>query len=249
MTTPAKLSLGLFLLALPLLGLSCGSKSVRDGGVYKSTDGGETWEQKVKIDAKNSIASLSVSEIAIDSNDSNLVLLGTKENGIYKSTDGGETWKQTSLKGGTIYSLQFNPNDSSVVYAGGSNADTGKIYKSSDNGNNWEEVYSETHDDTVINEIAVDWYDSRRVYAGTSFGVLLKSKDSGRSWVAVHWFEEGESVNHLAISYKDSRQLFLATNKSLYQSGDGGGTVNDLSQGLANFGKATNILDLVTHPQ
>ena len=202
----------LFLASLPLLGLSCGNKKELDAGVYKSTDGGETWEQKVKIDDKNSIAGLSVNEIAIDNNDSQVLLIGTDGNGIYRSTDGGDIWQQTSLRVGSIYSLEFNPNDTSVIYAAGQVSEIGRIYKSSDGGNNWEEVYAETHDDTVVNEVTIDWYDPRRLYAGTSFGALLKSKDSGRSWVAIRWFEEEESVEKIAVGYQDSRQLMIATN-------------------------------------
>jgi len=46
--------LALLVITLPLIGWSCGQKKANNGGVYKSTDGGETWEQKVKIDEKNS---------------------------------------------------------------------------------------------------------------------------------------------------------------------------------------------------
>ncbi|MBU1177729.1 hypothetical protein KJ903_00755 [Patescibacteria group bacterium] len=248
--TRFKIALIVLLLApLSLLGLSCGNKKQSDAGVYKSTDGGETWEQKVKIDDKNDISGLSVNEVAIDPSDSNIVFVGTELNGIYKSTDGGDTWQQTALRAGNIYSLDINPNDSSVIYAAGSANDIGQIYKSSDGGNNWEEVYAETHDDTVVNDVVADWYDPRRVYAGTSNGALLKSKDSGRSWVAIRWFEEGESVNGIAVGYQDSRQLFVATSESLYQSSDGGKIVTDIKDKVESIGKASGIHDIVAHPE
>lgn len=239
----------LLLVSLPLLGLGCGSKKQQDAGVFKSTDGGETWEQKVKIDDKNNISSLSVNEVAVDSNDSNVVIIGTENNGIYKSSDGGEAWQQTSLKAGAVYSLEFNPADSSVIYAAGQTNEIGRIYKSSDGGNNWEEVYAETRDDTYVNDVTVDWYDPRRLYAGTSYGALLKSKDSGRSWVAIRWFEEEESVNKIAVNYQDSRRLMVVTSDGLYRSDDGGNTVANIDNKIESIGKVRNIHDLTTHPQ
>ncbi|NQV13301.1 MAG: hypothetical protein HQ530_03290 [Parcubacteria group bacterium] len=249
MTRHKIILISLLCASLPLLGLGCGNNEPRDAGVYKSTDGGETWEQKVKIDDKHDISGLSVNEVVIDGNDSNNVIIGTRENGIYRSSDGGETWQETSLQAGAIYALEFNPNDSSVIYAAGSVDEIGQIYKSSDGGSNWEEVYAETSDDTIVNDVTVDWYDPRTLYAGTSFGALLKSKDSGRSWVAIRWFEEDEWVEKIAVSYQDSRQLIIVSSDSLYQSNDGGETVTDIGDRIEPIGEKSYILDIVVHPQ
>ena len=238
----------LALAILPLVGLSCGQKkSSSDGGIYKSTDAGETWEQKVKIDEKNSLASLSINKVVVDQNDSNVIFAGTTENGIYKSSDAGETWAPTSLQVGGIREIVFNPEDSSVLYVTGNIAGTGKIFKSSDGGNNWEEVYSETHGSTEVNTIAVDWYDPRKVYAGTNVGALLKSTDSGRSWVAIQWFDK--SVDRVAISHRDSRKLYVQLTNAIHKSIDEAESFSDLESSLEKFGKVHEVHDLVLHPQ
>jgi len=246
------LSRQLFLLVLlistlSLSGLSCGQKKASNGGVYKSTDGGETWEQKVKIDDKNSLAHLSVNRVVIDQENSQVIFAGTETQGIYQSVNGGETWQPTSLRSGLIRDLVFNPKDSTVLYAAGSMAGTGKIFKSADSGNNWEEVYAETHSGTEVNSVVVDWYDPRKVYAGTNVGALLKSTDSGRSWVAVQWFDQ--SVDKVVISYRDSRELYVQLASTIHQSINGAESFIDLKGSWESLGKVGNIHDLVVHPQ
>jgi hypothetical protein len=235
------------IIVLPLFGFTCSRRASQDAGVFKSTDGGETWEQKVKIDEKNNIAGVSVNEIKIDRVDSNVVFIGSLENGIYRSSDGGETWSSTALNVGDIYSIVINPEDNSVLYAAGSVGDIGKIFKSSDGGNNWEEVYSETHEGVTVYTVEIDWFDPRRIYAGTGGGAVLKSKDSGRSWVVTKWFDH--QVNKVVISPEDSRVLFISTNKELYRSNNSAKDFFSLEKSLEEFGTLENIHDLVVHPK
>lgn len=230
----------------PFLGFSCGKQDPTDAGVFKSTDDGDTWEQKVKIDDDNDISKISVNEIEVDKKDNNFLLIGVQDFGVYRSTDGGDNWNTTALSFGNINSIAINPEDNAIIYAAGSFNNVGKIYKSTDAGNNWEEIFSETGNDTPVNNIVIDWYDPRVLYAATTSGAIIKSKDSGRSWVAIKRFED--SVNKVAISTKDSRIIFLYTVDELFKSTDGGKTFVNLSKGLKDY-NFRSFHDLVIHPK
>jgi len=121
------------------------------------------------------------------------------------------------------------------------------MYKSSDGGDNWEEVYAETHDRTAVNCVVVDWYDPRKIYAGTNSGALLKSTDSGRSWVAMQWFDQ--NVKKIIVSYRDSRELYVQLDRAIHKSVNSAESFVDLQDFLEEFGKVTAIHDLVVHPQ
>ena len=75
-------------------------------GIYKSTDGGSTWQ----LYASNPVPSFL--NIAIDPNNT-LVLYGDTGSSISKSTDSGVTWANTSLPAGLLY---VNPVDSNIIY-------------------------------------------------------------------------------------------------------------------------------------
>ena len=84
-----------------------------DRGVYKTTDGGTTWKQVLKVDEWTG-----ANEVHLDPNDPNTLYASTYQrhrkvwtlvdggpgSGIYKSTDGGETWTKLTrgLPGGDM---------------------------------------------------------------------------------------------------------------------------------------------------
>ncbi|HUP23773.1 MAG TPA: glycosyl hydrolase [Thermoanaerobaculia bacterium] len=90
-------------------------------GVYRSLDGGKTWQHM------GLRASEHVSRILVDPRDSNVVYVAAEgplwstggDRGVYKSTDGGATWKQVlSIDADTgVASLELDPRDPDVLYA------------------------------------------------------------------------------------------------------------------------------------
>ena len=124
-------------------------------GVYKSTDGGETWKHMGLTDTRN------ISRVRIHPENPDLVYVSaignpfgpSKDRGVYRSEDGGETWKQVLFKHeqSGVIDLVMCGHDPNVLYAstfeafrrtggltaGGPNSG---IFKSTDGGDTWQEI-------------------------------------------------------------------------------------------------------------
>jgi len=145
------------------------------GGLYKTTDGGETWN-----DIFTEFSYLSISHIEIDPSDTNTIYIGTGDenishypgigNGVYKSTDGGLTWENVGLGETAIVSkVSVSHQDPNVVYASSmgipfEKTDDRGVYKSIDGGNNWEQILF-VNDSTGIIDMLVAPGNSDIVYA------------------------------------------------------------------------------------
>ena len=98
-------------------------------GVFQSVDAGASW---VLLNSPER-----ATEIAIDPNNPNTMLVVTESNGMAKSTDGGQTWRPISdgLEGVLAFaSVEIAPNGSGLAYAGSINAG---IFVSIDSGETW----------------------------------------------------------------------------------------------------------------
>lgn len=132
------------------------SVSIGDG-LYKSTDGGVTWEKK-GLDKSERISSIEINPS--NTNEMYVGVLGalwgdSEERGVYKSTDGGNTWNKVLYVGpGTgCADLVMDPKNPNTLYAsmwefrrtgwsfssGGANS---ALYKSTDAGKNWTKIHN-----------------------------------------------------------------------------------------------------------
>ena len=175
------------------------------GGVWKSMDGGASWN--TIFDQNNSLA---IGGIAIAPTDSNTIYVGTGElnfsgdsyygAGIYKSTNGGNTWTQQCGPAGTfcapvgsfpfqgggfiIGRIAVSPANASIALAAVRDAGNGAlsgIYRTTDGGTTWTLV--PTASGSAGNSIVWNPSDSNTVYAslgqtGANAGVF-KSTDGG----------------------------------------------------------------------
>ncbi|HEX6559312.1 MAG TPA: hypothetical protein VF021_07610, partial [Longimicrobiales bacterium] len=134
------------------LGRATGPQQER--GVYKTTDGGRTWQRTLFVNPNTGCSGLSM-----DANDPNVLYAGTWEvvmhtwamfsggagSGVYKSTDGGNSWKRLAAAGlpkspvGKI-DVAVAPSDSKRVYALIQTADQGSLWRSDDAGASWNVV-------------------------------------------------------------------------------------------------------------
>jgi photosystem II stability/assembly factor-like uncharacterized protein len=124
---------------------------LRTGGVWKSSNGGTTFESV--FDSQNIY---SIGAITVAPSDENVVWVGTGDNsatrsaywgdGVYKSTDAGKTWQNMGLKDSHhIARIVIHPLDPNVVYVAAlghlhtPNAERG-VFKTTDGGKTWNRV-------------------------------------------------------------------------------------------------------------
>ncbi len=176
------------------------------GGVWKSVDGGLTFDP---VFDDQPIASIGAIGIAPSNPD--VVYVGTGEsavrnsvsfgNGVYKTTDGGQSWSHVGLDGTRhISKVLVDPTDPDTVYVGALGSIYGPseqrgVFKSTDGGATWQKVLylDDTHG---VADLGLDpsnpkilyaalWYFDRKPWtfiSGDEKGGLWKSVDGGATW-------------------------------------------------------------------
>ncbi|HET7250785.1 MAG TPA: glycosyl hydrolase [Gemmatimonadales bacterium] len=176
------------------------------GGVFKSTDGGDTWTASSDKYFGGTIGAFGVSASNPD-----IVYVGTGEfpirgnvsrgDGVFKTTDGGKTWTALGLAGTRqIARVRVHPTNPDIVYVAaqgdpfGPSPDRG-VYKSTDGGKTWNKVLFR-NDSTGASDLIMDpsnpdilyatlWQTRRRPWTLTSGGAgsgIFKSTDAGAHW-------------------------------------------------------------------
>jgi photosystem II stability/assembly factor-like uncharacterized protein len=181
-----------------------------NGGVWRSTDYGSTWQPIFDRESTGSIGA-----IAVAPSDPNIIYVGTGAgiirpdlatgNGVYKSTDAGRTWTHLGLfDSQMIAMIDVSPMDPNRIFVAalghpyGPNAERG-IFRSTDGGGTFEKVlYKDEY--TSGNDVRIDPGDPNVVYAtlwqqqqsfieGAGFsgngGGIFKSTDGGTTWKAL----------------------------------------------------------------
>lgn len=186
------------------------------GGVWKTTDEGDTWFPIFEKEISSSIG-----DIAIAPSDKNIIWVGTGESnifrsshagcGIYKSTDGGKTFSHMGLENSnTISRIIIHPENPDIVFVGVSgnewtpNPDRG-LYMTTDGGKTWNATLVMDELTGVI-DVDMDPADPNILYAST-------------------W-------QRIRKKWNDPRTEPHYTGCSIYKSTDGGLTWSEISEGL-----------------
>jgi photosystem II stability/assembly factor-like uncharacterized protein len=219
-------------------------------GIYKSTDGGRTWEHLALRDGQQ------IGSIAVDPrNEDNLfvAVLGhpygpNEERGVYRSTDGGRSFQRVLYKGEDTGAIQveIDPSNSKVVYAdlwagrqgpwenGAWQGKESGLFKSTDGGNTWKKLAGGLP--TVEQGLgriglAISRSDPKRLYATVDadekFAGIYSSRDGGDSWQYMNsdpriW-GRGSDFAEVKVHPRDADTIYAA-NVASYRSTDGGKT-------------------------
>jgi len=176
------------------------------GGLWKTTDGGNSW-----LPLFDEEATLSIGDIAMAPSDHRVLYVGTGEAnifraslpgiGIYKTTDGGKTFAHAGLENsGTIARIIIHPLNPDIVYVAASgnewtyNNDRG-VYQTTNGGKTWKKILSEGDRSGCI-DLVMDPSDPFTLYASMWNRIrrrwsdpvpedgdhLYKSTDGGQTW-------------------------------------------------------------------
>lgn len=232
---------------LPLLGAGCISigsstpKAAVGGGVFKSSDKGVTWVQKVVFPTAKGVQSLSgvdVTSFAFDPSDENAMYLGTGSTGLFFTYDGADSWQSADpISSGKVGAIAVDPKNKCTVYATVAN----KVLKTTDCNRTYKVVYTDQRPEATITALVVDWYNSNQLYLGNAAGDVVRSTDGGGTWSSVHHWDE--TIGGIIVSAADSRTVWVATkNSGIQLSEDGGATWQDLRRGMDEFEGARSFI-------
>lgn len=207
----------------------------KERGVFKTTDGGKTWDKVLYLDENTGCA-----DLAMENENPRIMYAGMwtfrrkpwrfddggKNTAIYKTSDGGQTWKkimnglpQTNMARPGIHIAQSNPN---IIYLMTEFEGGGTAFRSDDKGESWKLV----NDDPNIN-FRPFYYSDVRVdpkYPNILFSIsgrLSRSKDSGVSWEQIATTVHGDH-QALWIDPQNSNYILNGSDGGFQRSFDGG---------------------------
>ncbi len=197
--------------------------SSRVGSVFRSDDGGASWQP-----ASGGLAGAQMSAIAVAPDDPDVVLAAGAINRFYRTIDGGRQW--SPVPGfARVPTITFVPRSGRAVV--GDNQ--GRVSVSDDDGATWK-VASQTPGSAITATAASDGT-AATVFAGSSRGVLLRSDDGGDTFTAVGTGLPAERTKSIALSadYDQDGTLWTSmASKGVFRSTDGGKTWKRTSKGL-----------------
>jgi photosystem II stability/assembly factor-like uncharacterized protein len=214
--------------------------------VLKTLDGGATWQAKIKVDDKKTIANVDVLSMAIDPIDAKIVYLGTQVSGLFVSKDGAETWAPVAFPD-KAYNIVFDPSSHDTMYASGVLKGRAKIFKRLKEEQQWKEIYTEPADGTVISALAINKVNSQVLFAGTSEGVIIKTTDGGVTWTNIK--KADGPVISIIFDSSDERHVFFAIFEvGVLETKDGGKMIEDISRKIDTKSNTTSVYSLAGDP-
>ncbi len=188
------------------------SDAVIGDGLFKSLDGGETWQQILSTISQSNFKY--VNRIIVSPSDPDLLVVATNS-GIQRSADGGQTWTEVYDSGSRVQQIIANPQNFHTQFA--TVNETG-IIKSEDAGLSW---FSSSNFSSGFKriEMAMAPSDTSIVYAAlTSFSSslfgLFRSSDAGATWTNLgdspNWLgSQGWYDNTIVVSPYNANELIV----------------------------------------
>lgn len=207
-----------------------------DRGVYRSRDGGATWQ---KVLFKND--DVGAIDLAFDPTNSQIVyatLWNVRRppwfiyapangpgSGIFKSVDGGTTWKEISegipVEGRGRIGIGISPANHNRLYAA-IDAKEGGIFRSDDAGSTWTRLSADKRlwdRGWYFEKVAVDSKNADIVYVSNTS--VYRSMDAGKTWTPIKGAPGGDDYHQLWINPDDPKRMVLGSDQGAIVSVDG----------------------------
>lgn len=226
------------------LGPTWGDGSER--GVFKTVDGGTTWQKVLYVDERTGAADLVIDP----TNPDHLMAAmwshrrlpwhfqsGGAGSGLYKTRDGGKTWKKLTPEDGLPegqlgrIGLAIAASNPRIVYALVEQAGSFNSLLRSQNGGESFTTVAKTGDQQIGNrpfyyaDLRVDPRNPDRIFS--LWSLVSLSEDGGKTWKIQVPFNKAHPDHHdMWIDPRDSRHLLLGNDGGVYESHDGGDSWN-----------------------
>jgi photosystem II stability/assembly factor-like uncharacterized protein len=213
-------------------------------GIFKSTDGGGTWELNHSDPSGDWMTGWdAVLALLFDADGSSYIYAGIVDGGFLKSTNGGETWEKKGLR--DVYALAMTPagSDPAIIYAVNDSyqiSSTG-VFTSTSRGESWTRAWQRDFVHLPCS-VAIDPSSPNVVYLSISGG-LYKSTDGGSKWSEKAQALPG-TFSNILIDPRDSDVYVGLSEGGVYKSTDGAESWSSSNQGMHN----TYVKGLAVHP-
>ena len=209
-------------------------------GIYKTNDGGTTWQKVFGVDNKTGC-----SDLIIDPKNPSTMYAsfwefrrspwsfssGGEKSALYKSTDGGKTWNKihNGFPAGKLgrIAIAVAPSNSNILFSvlETEKSETSGLYRSEDGGSSWKHLNSDfglVVRPFYFSRIVVDPKNPDVVVKGGLFGSI--SRDGGKTFKnlgAMH-----SDIHDITFDNLDSDRMYVGTDGGVYRSWDGGNTLD-----------------------
>jgi len=210
-----------------------------DRGVFRSRNGGATWEKVLFVN--ENVGAIDLSFDPTNARTIYAAMWNTRRppwsiyppsygpgSGLFKSTDGGNTWKPLTAglptEGLGRIGVAVAPTSARRVYAI-VDAKEGGLYRSDDAGATWTRISGDRRiygRGWYFCKLAVDPKNADVVYVGNTS--LYRSTDAGRTWTAIKGAPGGDDYQGLWIYPDDPKRMILASDQGAVVSVDGAET-------------------------
>jgi len=201
--------------------------SAGGGGVFRSVDGGVTWESR-----STGITNDPVYQVELDPNDPHR-MWAVGFDAVYDSQDGGASWQPVANCGSTPpWAMAVDPRPNGAIWV----VTWTEVVVSRDRGRTWEVALSRwpgSGTDTLYPvTVTLDPSDPDRVFVLDSLSVLLRTEDGGVTWSqsGSQQIDFGDAFDVAVDPFDPQHVLLVARSARIYESRDSGAHLEMLVQ-------------------
>jgi len=215
--------------------------------IFRSIDQGTTWFPQVAIDADHSIPPVTILDLELDRQDSNILYAGTNGDGLYKSTNNGQNWEKVYDQNrilqdkAVVYRMAQDTKNINRYYLAVFQNGYGVFLKTDDGGVSFVQTYIGQLPNYPVLSIAIDPIYSNIIYIGTAQGGFFMSQDFGETWQALQWLTG--PVSDITINPANRSQIYaVVTGRGLFHSEDSGHAWQSFSTELSRISASNNVV-------